>query len=102
GTSLSVLYTLSLHDALPIFTDGGEVLDLVVGDAHGELLLGERDDRHHRQRVDVQVVGEGLVELDRVGRQTGLLADNLGQPFEDLDRKSTRLNSSHVKISYAV
>src|SRR5690606_42132669 len=27
---------------------------------------------------------------------------SLTQPFKDADRKSTRLNSSHVKISYAV
>ena len=31
-----------------------------------ELLLGVDDDGHHRDGVDVQVVGEGLVELDRV------------------------------------
>src|SRR5690606_42059157 len=36
----------------------------------------------------------------RVGREgSGHL---LRQPRDDLDRKSTRLNSSHVKISYAV
>src|SRR5690606_16936702 len=64
--------------------DGREVLDLVVGDAHGELLLGERDDRHHRQRVDVEVVGEGLVELDGDGLEARLLADDLGQSLEDL------------------
>src|SRR5438874_3756222 len=28
--------------------------------------------------------------------------DELGQPVRHLDRKSTRLNSSHVEISYAV
>src|SRR5690606_41321998 len=32
--------------------------------------------------------------LDRVGQNVN--------PFQHLDRKSTRLNSSHVKISYAV
>src|SRR6478609_10457920 len=64
--------------------DGGEVLDLVVGDAHVELLLGERDDRHHRQGVDVEVVGEGLLGQDGVGGQPGLLADDLGQAGQDL------------------
>jgi hypothetical protein len=37
---------------------GLEVLDLVVGDGDAELLLGIDDDRHHRDRVDVEVVRE--------------------------------------------
>src|SRR6478736_7812212 len=44
--------------------DGLEVLDLAVRDAHAELLLGVDDDRHHREGVDVEVLGEGLVHLD--------------------------------------
>src|SRR5665648_510496 len=64
--------------------DGGEVLDLVVGDADRELLLGEGDDRHHRQGVDVEVVGEGLLRRDGVSGQPGLLADDLGQAGQDL------------------
>src|SRR5690606_41879346 len=32
----------------------------------------------------------------------GFFADFAPQPVGDIDRKSTRLNSSHVKISYAV
>src|SRR5664280_163017 len=61
-----------------------EVLDLVVGDTHAELLLGVDDDCHHRQRVDVEVVGEGLVQLDGGGVQTGLFVDDLGETIEDL------------------
>src|SRR5690625_667743 len=64
--------------------DGGQAGHVLVGDAHLELLLGQRDDRHHRQRVDVEVVGEGLVRLDRLGRQTGLLVDDLRQSGQDL------------------
>src|SRR5471030_3402243 len=55
-TATTEIYTLSLHDALPILGHG---LD--------------RGDRH----------------AHRIGR-------------DDLDRKSTRLNSSHLGISYAV
>src|SRR5439155_26535197 len=62
------LYTLSLHDALPILR---KVLDGIG--AVGLLL----------QRV--LGVRRGVPELDR-----------------PRDRKSTRLNSSHVAISYAV
>src|SRR4029079_19610374 len=61
-----------------------EVLDLVVGDAHAELLLGVDDDRRHRQRVDAEVSLQGLVEPDVGGVQTGLCVDDLGETVEDL------------------
>src|SRR6476469_747392 len=64
--------------------DGLEVLDLAVRDAHAELLLGVDDDRHHREGVDVEVLGEGLVHLDGRGVETGLLVDDLGKTLEDL------------------
>src|SRR5829696_3544610 len=63
---------------------GRETLDVVVGDAHAELLLGVDHDGHHRQRVDVQVVGERLVRLDVAGGDAGLLVDDLGETLEDL------------------
>src|SRR5205085_11634418 len=69
------IYTLSLHDALPIYRQR-EVGDLA--------------------RTDRQPV---------VGGGTGVGVHGLGhvQPVHDtLDRKSTRLNSSHSQISYAV
>src|SRR3989442_6510493 len=61
-TATTEIYTLSLHDALPICVDDG-----IEPDAFG---------------VD------GL--------------DDLVEPMLLEDRKSTRLNSSHVRISYAV
>src|SRR5437870_9758189 len=64
------IYTLSLHDALPIF------------DRHREgARPARRDARAHRR---------ALRRLDAASRPRGP------------DRKSTRLNSSHVAISYAV
>src|SRR5436309_4941843 len=59
-TATTEIYTLSLHDALPIYA-GGEM-------KHGPIAL---------------------------------IADEL-PVGDERDRKSTRLNSSHVKISYAV
>src|SRR5699024_12394744 len=56
-------------------------------------VLGGTDRRHTVVRADL---------ADGVGQ---VVADGaLGQvePTRDLDRKSTRLNSSHVSISYAV
>src|SRR3712207_7285339 len=79
-TATTEIYTLSLHDALPIF------------------LVARRD-----------ALDGALERLDRGGRPD--LPDHVGQRARDLlrveqhadeDRKSTRLNSSHANISYAV
>src|SRR3712207_7424796 len=59
--------------------------------------------------VALDELGVGLGEVE--GRAVGLgeagededqETDQLGQDEPDLDRKSTRLNSSHANISYAV
>src|SRR5690606_40058045 len=88
-TATSEISTLSLHDALPI-------LDLDLR-------------RLHRCPADPQAQQRGLrFRLDlRRARHARLRGPRLGharQPRLDVDgdRKSTRLNSSHVKISYAV
>src|SRR3712207_7798313 len=81
-TATTEIYTLSLHDALPIFE---RFLELLL-----ELLLLLLDDRVHGQR----------------GAELGLVRDQRRHAREagtdDGDRKSTRLNSSHANISYAV
>src|SRR3712207_7637978 len=81
-TATTEIYTLSLHDALPIskqFTNYRRELDTsAIQRARGDL-------------------DERLDELRRQGRaDTDLYATLLE------DRKSTRLNSSHANISYAV
>src|SRR5436190_12849871 len=63
-TATTEIYTLSLHDALPIF-------------------------------AQVEVLAEGGQEGREVARLAGFNPDGI-------DRKSTRLNSSHTVISYAV
>src|SRR5437667_3617873 len=74
-TATTEIYTLSLHDALPIF--GG-----VVADDEALALEAEVD------LLDAQVVAHRPVAAQAaLARQ---------------DRKSTRLNSSHITISYAV
>src|SRR5690554_7625516 len=64
-TATTEIYTLSLHDALPIS-------DLVLG---------------------------GGAHADHPGQGIG---EPAGRALGHGDRKSTRLNSSHVRISYAV
>src|SRR3712207_7026756 len=81
-TATTEIYTLSLHDALPILRGGR--LGVVV-----------------RPHADVRGEERGLAlllaaALDVVG-DLGVL-----HPAADEDRKSTRLNSSHANISYAV
>src|SRR2546427_1241876 len=56
-------------------------------------------DRHHR-RADLDAAGER--RNTDVLRDPGRLRDGVEQPREFRDRKSTRLNSSHSQISYAV
>src|SRR2546430_13551882 len=83
-TATTEIYTLSLHDALPIFRRLREALRDRV-----DVRRDERDGvRHCRQRParDGHLLAQP--EHERGGR--------------DEDRKSTRLNSSHSQISYAV
>src|SRR3712207_7079717 len=65
-TATTEIYTLSLHDALPICTQVNQV-NLAAGHKNG-----------------------------------GWCRSTLFFIFHGLDRKSTRLNSSHANISYAV
>src|SRR5690606_41179931 len=55
----------------------------------------------HRLLADVQHLRD-LARRPALGDQLEHLAFARGEPFIGIDRKSTRLNSSHVKISYAV
>src|SRR3712207_7394880 len=71
-TATTEIYTLSLHDALPIFA------------AH-RVQGGQRQDRRRPRHARPRPRAAGRVRLRPAG-----------------DRKSTRLNSSHANISYAV
>src|SRR5437879_10032480 len=85
-TPPTALYTLSLHDALPILPD------LIDGQmkSPGEQVV------HHR--VEVLFRGAG----GRRGRERTAFDRRLKRCRSRQDRKSTRLNSSHRCISYAV
>src|SRR5690606_41355006 len=81
------VYTLSLHDALPILR-----LVLLDGYRPDVKVIQLRSDQPFDQPiVDV------LLDIRSASGQQRYQVSLLAQ-----DRKSTRLNSSHVKISYAV
>src|SRR5690349_24245484 len=80
ATATTEIYTLSLHDALPI--------SLFERNRTWDRRFGQSGtDETCRLRVAV-----GNAQEHRSGDDLGRL----------VDRKSTRLNSSHVEISYAV
>src|SRR5438876_6646431 len=83
ATATTEIYTLSLHDALPI---SGETFFVPAGTPHsigpGMVLC------------EIQEYSDLTYRVYDYGR-----VDAQGRPR---DRKSTRLNSSHPSISYAV
>src|SRR3712207_7753976 len=81
-TATTEIYTLSLHDALPIF--GARFPDSLARMPTMVEMLG----------VSPAPVPVGRVRLVHAAGPEGVVAA--------VDRKSTRLNSSHANISYAV
>src|SRR5690606_41525397 len=94
-------YTLSLHDALPIYpevrVDAVQLIDRLVRVFAGTDLFHEDLDLFAHLHT---ATGDHLARRVMVNVEEAAPV----QPFQFMktDRKSTRLNSSHVKISYAV
>src|SRR5699024_12861858 len=90
-TPRTTTYTLSLHDALPISVQRFAALG-------GQIVLDFLEPGLAAQK-DPQFI------LDRLGLNLHLAhrpAVDVPPQIDHADRKSTRLNSSHVSISYAV
>src|SRR5688572_31475683 len=90
-TATTEIYTLSLHDALPILSasaasNSAQALEAIGKAEQRPVTYGERGDWFFQPY--------GYARLDMIHDTT--------QSFDDGDRKSTRLNSSHSQISYAV
>src|SRR5205085_11336109 len=86
------IYTLSLHDALPIYSSRVTVSVVSTRLRRDSSAFARRSHPISRGRR-----GGGLLWLDC--RCVGRAACDAES---DQDRKSTRLNSSHSQISYAV
>src|SRR5690606_40971938 len=93
ATITTLISSLSLHDALPIYTDTDPAHCGACDDAcaTGESCMAGSC---------VGTCGGGLTSCDGTCTNTDIDPNNCGAC--GTDRKSTRLNSSHVKISYAV
>src|SRR5690606_41639342 len=94
--------TLSLHDALPIYRAVALVIDeeTLVHDRVFEFMPVVAQEALHRPRGGFAERADGMA-LDLSGCRTQHLQVVQGRfQVGDADRKSTRLNSSHVKISY--
>src|SRR5690606_39675032 len=83
----TAIYTLSLHDALPIFSP--QIVRAVL--------------ESQARSVIMETFGSGNTTTARWFLDLINEAIRNGKNILNIsDRKSTRLNSSHVKISYAV
>src|SRR5690606_42143104 len=87
---------LSLHDALPI---SRALADLVIYAATAGRGAGEYCSLSLLARAS-RPLADASAQRSTVYR--AVLERGTGGNADGLDRKSTRLNSSHVKISYAV
>src|SRR5207244_11500748 len=95
------IYTLSLHDALPIFENISPEIDI-------ESIKNPFDDIHilitllflgrHRKEIQTSYL---IRSIDKKGLFCKFIVPCTSLHL-NLDRKSTRLNSSHQIISYAV
>src|SRR5699024_12701224 len=95
ATSPTACFTLSLHDALPIWCAFVQDLGRAVNERSvGDVRVAGDPANIGGAPVDVRFWFEVEHGLMRVG--------TLGEVATGGDRKSTRLNSSHVSISYAV
>src|SRR5690349_23339607 len=97
-TAPTDIYTLSLHDALPIWLLTPHFLRGLDDEPElGHLLV-------ERERVALHRRGEPALRREAKLLQRNVFGRLVDAPLEGVlgDRKSTRLNSSHVEISYAV
>src|SRR5690625_6703760 len=89
--STIIFYTLSLHDALPI--------SIILSNTKSSTLLYlSFTGRHNRKLKGIKSSNFLVVKTF----ESKNVSTGRGRIEDFIDRKSTRLNSSHVAISYAV
>src|SRR5207302_10234500 len=98
STPTTPTYTLSLHDALPIFHPMSRAWRDDDG-CHAPTAGSSRGQPHH---ISNPGADPDHPANSSICRPVALIHTKHVKLFGGPDRKSTRLNSSHVKISYAV
>src|SRR5690606_42008773 len=94
GPSTTSIHTPSLHDALPIYRKKPLGLIAIRGSVATQVSF-------LANLYAAMIPAAGEIQLDHDFLFRYQLAEH-PQAAVQVDRKSTRLNSSHVKISYAV
>src|SRR5690606_41709630 len=93
---------LSLHDALPIFLRCLLLMPMVIWGQDGPIDLQPKDTVAYKDEfglragIDLSKLAMSFIDEDYTGLE--LVGDYRLTRKLYLDRKSTRLNSSHVKI----
>src|SRR5205085_11816643 len=96
----TAVYTLSLHDALPI--SRGAVDDKAEGAIWVDTLARFREENYRPLRTVKLALTCGEETSGALNGAQWLTQNRRDLIDAALDRKSTRLNSSHSQISYAV
>src|SRR5699024_11250812 len=94
------IYPLSLHDALPIFNHSYVENIQAIDQKQTKIVFSNNE----YVIVDISY-GSMVNQLQRTAQFRFSLENRMKQIHSEMkkkDRKSTRLNSSHVSISYAV
>src|SRR5205807_8807495 len=95
-------YTLSLHDALPILDDRAVALEREPGGNADHQLLADPDVEDVRVLREGGCADRGENDCDALVAVECFSRELVEARAHAQDRKSTRLNSSHLVISYAV
>src|SRR5699024_12708383 len=88
-------HTLSPHDALPILLLAAGAAGKRHALPHSRVMIHQPLGGYQGQASDIDIHAREILKMKDTLNQ--ILVRHTGQ-----DRKSTRLNSSHVSISYAV
>src|SRR5690606_41398418 len=95
-------YTLSLHDALPILNDADKpcLLHKTLDGGKDRILACTGPSNAEKSKIGLGLIG-AILDVPQPNDISQSEQRARCRQFQ-ADRKSTRLNSSHVKISYAV
>ena len=98
-TATTEIYTLSLHDALPISFYKAAEVTLSLSDYNRGMLFSLAKRMEHRAELIADSIP--VYDSEYEEQETHIMASKIASILvkDAVDRKSTRLNSSHTDIS---